>query len=49
MLYTFTDANAGDGFGIGIADAGDINKDGNDDLAICVRSTFRREDIYLLG
>lgn len=34
MLYEFTGENAGDGFGIGVADAGDINQDGFDDLVI---------------
>ena len=31
-LYAFTGENPGDGFGIGVADAGDINKDGLQDL-----------------
>jgi hypothetical protein len=33
-LLTLTGENAGDGFGIGVADMGDINRDGNDDLVI---------------
>ncbi|MGE0772865.1 MAG: FG-GAP-like repeat-containing protein [Cyclobacteriaceae bacterium] len=33
-LITLTGESQGDGFGIGIADAGDINKDGFDDLVI---------------
>jgi hypothetical protein len=33
-LYTFTGEAAGDGFGIGSADVGDVNKDGFDDLLI---------------
>lgn len=33
-LYVFTGEAAGDGFGIGVADAGDINQDGYDDLVI---------------
>jgi hypothetical protein len=33
-LFTFTGENAGDGFGIGAADVGDVNKDGRDDLLI---------------
>lgn len=33
-LYTFTGEAAGDGFGIGTADVGDVNKDGYDDLLI---------------
>ncbi|MGD2134699.1 MAG: FG-GAP-like repeat-containing protein [Gemmatimonadales bacterium] len=33
-LYTFTGEAAGDGFGIGPADAGDVNGDGFDDLVI---------------
>lgn len=33
-LYTLTGEAAGDGFGIGTADVGDVNKDGYDDLLI---------------
>jgi len=33
-LYTLTGEAAGDGFGIGPADAGDVNRDGHDDLVI---------------
>ena len=33
-LYTLTGENAGDGFGIGSAEAGDVNRDGFDDLVI---------------
>ncbi len=33
-LYSFTGEAAGDGFGIGSADVGDVNKDGYDDLLI---------------
>ncbi|MBL8208072.1 MAG: FG-GAP repeat protein [Blastocatellia bacterium] len=33
-LYSFTGETAGDGFGIGTADVGDVNKDGYDDLLI---------------
>lgn len=33
-LYTLTGETAGDGFGIGSADVGDVNKDGYDDLLI---------------
>jgi hypothetical protein len=33
-LYTLTGETAGDGFGIGTADVGDVNKDGYDDLLI---------------
>lgn len=33
-LYTLTGEAAGDGFGIGSADVGDVNKDGFDDLLI---------------
>lgn len=33
-LYTFTGENAGDGFGIGPADAGDVNGDGHADLIV---------------
>jgi hypothetical protein len=33
-LFTFTGENAGDGFGVGAADAGDVNRDGHDDLVI---------------
>lgn len=33
-LYTLTGENAGDGFGIGSADVGDVNRDGFDDLVI---------------
>jgi tetratricopeptide (TPR) repeat protein len=33
-LYTLTGEAAGDGFGIGSADVGDVNKDGYDDLLI---------------
>lgn len=33
-LHTFTGEAAGDGFGIGSADVGDVNKDGFDDLLI---------------
>ncbi|MEO9850144.1 MAG: tetratricopeptide repeat protein [Reichenbachiella sp.] len=34
QLHTFTGESAGDGFGIGVADAGDTNNDGYDDLVI---------------
>jgi hypothetical protein len=34
LLHTFTGERAGDGFGIGAADAGDIDGDGRADLAI---------------
>jgi hypothetical protein len=33
-LLTLTGENAGDGFGVGAADAGDVNRDGRDDLVI---------------
>ncbi|MEM1179219.1 MAG: integrin alpha [Acidobacteriota bacterium] len=33
-LLTLAGEAAGDGFGIGIADAGDVNNDGHDDLAV---------------
>ena len=33
-IYTLTGEMAGDGFGIGSADVGDVNKDGYDDLLI---------------
>ena len=33
-LYTLTGENAGDGFGIGSADVGDVDRDGFDDLVI---------------
>ncbi|HUQ79707.1 MAG TPA: FG-GAP-like repeat-containing protein [Gemmatimonadaceae bacterium] len=33
-LYTLTGENAGDGFGIGSADVGDVNRDGFDDLLV---------------
>jgi hypothetical protein len=33
-LYTLTGENSGDGFGIGSADVGDVNRDGYDDLLI---------------
>ncbi len=33
-LITLTGENPGDGFGIGVADMGDINRDGHDDLVI---------------
>lgn len=33
-LHVLTGESAGDGFGIGVADAGDIDKDGYDDLVI---------------
>jgi hypothetical protein len=33
-IYTLTGEAAGDGFGIGTADVGDVNKDGYDDLLI---------------
>jgi hypothetical protein len=33
-LFTLTGENAGDGFGIGSADVGDVDKDGRDDLLI---------------
>ena len=33
-LLTLTGENAGDGFGVGAADVGDVNKDGRDDLLI---------------
>jgi len=33
-LYTLTGEHAGDGFGIGSADVGDVNRDGFDDLVI---------------
>ncbi|MGE3616497.1 MAG: FG-GAP-like repeat-containing protein [Gemmatimonadales bacterium] len=33
-LYRFTGENPGDGFGIGSADAGDVNRDGYDDLVV---------------
>lgn len=33
-LLTLTGEAPGDGFGIGVADAGDVNKDGHDDLII---------------
>ena len=33
-LYTLTGENAGDGFGIGSADVGDVNRDGFDDLVV---------------
>ena len=31
-LFTWTGESAGDGFGIGVSDAGDVNKDGYDDI-----------------
>ncbi len=34
QLHNLTGETQGDGFGIGIADAGDVNKDGHDDLVI---------------
>ena len=34
LLLTLTGENAGDGFGIGAADVGDVNKDGHDDLLL---------------
>jgi hypothetical protein len=34
LLLTLTGENAGDGFGVGSADVGDVNKDGRDDLVI---------------
>lgn len=34
QLYVLTGEASGDGFGIGVADAGDIDKDGHDDLVI---------------
>ena len=34
LLLTLTGENAGDGFGIGSADVGDVNKDGHDDLLL---------------
>ncbi len=34
LLHTFTGEAAGDGFGIGTADAGDVDDDGHDDLII---------------
>lgn len=34
LLRTLTGENAGDAFGIGSADAGDVNRDGHDDLVI---------------
>ncbi|MEP2026367.1 MAG: FG-GAP-like repeat-containing protein [Reichenbachiella sp.] len=34
QLYVFTGEGPGEGFGIGVADAGDTNKDGFDDLVI---------------
>ena len=33
-LWTFTGENSGDGFGIGVADAGDVDGDGHDDIII---------------
>jgi hypothetical protein len=33
-LYTLTGEHQGDGFGIGVADAGDVDRDGHDDLII---------------
>jgi len=33
-LFSLTGEAAGDGFGIGISDAGDVDKDGHDDLVI---------------
>ena len=33
-LFTLEGEAAGDGFGIGIADAGDVNRDGHDDLVV---------------
>ena len=33
-LYTFTGETAGDGYGIGTADVGDVNGDGHDDLLV---------------
>lgn len=34
VIYALTGERAGDGFGIGVADAGDVNKDGYDDMVI---------------
>ena len=34
QLYAFTGQGPGEGFGIGVADAGDVNNDGYDDLVI---------------
>jgi hypothetical protein len=34
LLHTFTGEHPGDGFGVGAADVGDVNKDGHDDLLI---------------
>ncbi len=34
VLFTLTGESAGDGFGIGIADAGDVDRDGFDDLVV---------------
>lgn len=34
QLFVFTGQGPGEGFGIGVADAGDVNKDGFDDLVI---------------
>ena len=34
LLLTLTGENAGDGFGIGSADVGDVDKDGHDDLLV---------------
>lgn len=34
QLYSWTGEAAGDGFGIGVSDAGDVNLDGHDDLII---------------
>lgn len=34
QLYTLTGERAGDGFGIGSADVGDVNRDGHDDLLV---------------
>lgn len=33
-LFTLTGTHGGEGFGIGISDAGDVNKDGYDDLVV---------------
>ncbi len=34
LLYDLAGQTAGEGFGIGIADAGDVNRDGHDDLVV---------------
>lgn len=34
LLFTMTGEAAGDGFGIGVADAGDVDRDGADDLIV---------------